>query len=96
MSASLNPLGNDDVHPSLFCAECGIHRANLMQHSDTSGMGCGYEFKRISPEERQRCNLFVNAHLNALSMREVEDKVHSKWPGGKRAKMTYVTSQRVR
>ena len=51
-SVKLRALGNDHVYSCLFGANRLIHRANLMQHSDTRGMGGGYEFRGISPEER--------------------------------------------
>jgi len=96
VSARLYSLRNDHVHPCLLSVNRRIYRANLMQHSDTRGVGGGYEFRRISPEERQGGNSLLNAHLNARMMREVEDEVHPKGPGRQRAEKAEVLLQQGR
>jgi len=47
---------------------------------DAGRMGGGYEFSRISPEERQGRYAFLDANLNPLVMREVEYEIDAKRP----------------
>jgi hypothetical protein len=49
-----------------------------MEHRYTRGVCGRHEFRRISPKKRQGRDLFVDADLNARTMREVENEVHAK------------------
>jgi hypothetical protein len=49
-----------------------------MYNRDAGGMCGGYEFSRISPEERQGRDAFIDANLNPLVMRKGEHKIDAK------------------
>src|SRR6516162_1770361 len=77
MPASLDALCDDHVCPCFGGAHCGIHGSYLDDYSDIRLVRCRYELRRISPKERQGCYSFFDAHLNASTMRKVQQKIHA-------------------
>jgi hypothetical protein len=96
VASGLGPLRNNHVNPGLLAANGLIHRANLMQHRDARRVRGRHEFRGISPEERQGRNPLVDAYLNAILVREMEDQVHPERSGCKAAKITDLLPQRRR
>ena len=76
VTASLDPLGYDDIRASARSPNGVSHRAHL-HYDRNSGLMRGLdERRRVAPEQRQRCNPLLKADADSLLVREVQDKTH--------------------
>src|SRR5208282_6262593 len=85
VAASLYPLRYDDVRSRASGPNGIVHRTHLHDDGNPSLTRGLDEWRRVTPEQRQRPDPLLNADADSVLVRKVQNEVHAEWTARQRA-----------
>jgi hypothetical protein len=95
VAARFPPLGNYDINAAVHGSLCVNRRTNRMQHEGPTCLGAWNKGRRVTPEEGDDANSFIETHRESLFLRKFQDQIDGEWPWGQGARFPDLPPHRL-
>ena len=90
VAARFPSLGNYDINAAVHGSLCVICRTNRVQHEGPTCLGAWNKGRRVTPEEGDDGDSFIEADREPLFLKKFQDQIDGEWPWGQGARFPYL------